>query len=83
MKKLLHICLLLCVAATVIAQENQKIPKLYDWKDLSQNFPNSQIVSMDGMSVLKIENTNASRLELPLVIITNVSTDSKSDSGFL
>ncbi len=78
MKKLLHICLLLCVAATVIAQENQKIPKLYDWKDLSQNFPNSQIVSMDGMSVLKIENTNASRLELPLVIITNVSLIQKA-----
>jgi hypothetical protein len=78
MKKLLHICLLLCVAATVAAQENQKILKVYDWKDLSAQIPNSQIVSMDGMSVLKIENTNASRLELSLVTITNASLIQKT-----
>jgi hypothetical protein len=78
MKKLLHIGLLLCLAMSVIAQENQKILKIYDWKDLSHNFPNSQIVSMDGMSVLKIENTNASRLEFPLVIITNASLIQKT-----
>jgi hypothetical protein len=78
MKKLLHIGLLLCIAATVAAQENQKILKVYDWKDLSAQIPNSQIVSMDGMSVLKIENTNASRLELSLVTITNASLIQKA-----
>jgi hypothetical protein len=80
MKKLLHICLLLCVAATVAAQENRKLLKVYDWKDLPQQFPNSQIISMDGMSVLKIENTNNTPLEISLFKITNSSIIKKIDS---
>ncbi|HVU28602.1 MAG TPA: hypothetical protein VHG71_12815 [Verrucomicrobiae bacterium] len=78
MKKLFQIGLLLWLAANANAQENsaQNAPKVlhtYDWKDLNVQSTNCQIqiVSMDGMSVLKIENTNRSRLELPLIIITN------------
>jgi hypothetical protein len=78
MKKLLHICLLLGVAITVTAQE--KVLKVYDWKDLSEHIPNSQIVSMDGISTLKIENTNNSPLEISLLKITNSSVIKKTGS---
>ena len=65
MKRLIQLNLLLLLISSATAQESspQKPPKIlhtYDWKDLnvqSTNFP-IQIVSMDGMSVLKIENTN-------------------------
>jgi hypothetical protein len=71
---------LLCIAATVAAQENQKILKVYDWKDVSAQIPNSQIVSMDGMSVLKIENTNDAPLEVSLLTITNSSLIHKAST---
>jgi hypothetical protein len=73
MKKLLHIGLLLCIATTVAAQENRKLLKTYDWKDLPQHLPNCQIISMDGMSVLKVENTNNTPLEISLLTITNAA----------
>ncbi len=53
---------MLSAALSAVAQEPQeKVLHVYDWKDLmSQHpFPNSEIVSMDGMSVLKIQNTNS------------------------
>lgn len=71
MKKLIQICFMLCAASTAFAQDDQqtranaqtpeKVLRVYDWKDLmSQHpFPNSEIVSMDGISVLKIDNTNS------------------------
>jgi len=69
MNKLLYIGLLLCLAMTVSAQ--QKVLKIYDWKDLPLPSTNCQIISMDGMSVLKIENTNDAPLEVSLLKITN------------
>jgi len=71
MKKLFHVVCLLCLAATAAAQE--KVLKVYDWKDLSAQIPNSQIVSMDGMSVLKVVETNDAPLEVSLLTITNSS----------
>lgn len=73
MKKLLYIGLLLSVAATAVAQENRKVLKVYDWRDLPEHFPNSQITSMDGISVLKVENADGLRPEFSPVTITNVS----------
>jgi hypothetical protein len=62
MKKLFQISLLFLFAASAFAQElsapKEKVLRVYDWKDLSLPSTNCQIVSMDGMSVLKIENTN-------------------------
>jgi hypothetical protein len=78
MKKLLHIGLLLCIAATVTAQENRKLLKVYDWNDLPKHYPNSQIISMDGMSILKIENTNHVSLDIKLLTITNSSLIAKA-----
>jgi hypothetical protein len=50
--------------------------RVYDWQDLmSQHpFPDSKIISLDGISVLKIENTNNSILYLTIWL--NVSRDS-------
>ncbi len=76
MKKLIQICFILCLASSAMAQASaEKVLRTYDWKDLMSQrpFPNSEIVSMDGMSVLKIENTNNAPLEVPLLTITNVS----------
>jgi hypothetical protein len=83
MKKLIHICFMLCAALSAVAQEQQeKVLHVYDWKDLmSQHpFPNSEIVSMDGMSVLKIQNTNNAPLEISLLTITNTSLIKKTDT---
>jgi hypothetical protein len=66
-----------CVAACAIAQQMpiEKVLHTYDWQDLMAQHPflNSEIVSMDGMSVLKIENTNSTPLEIDLLEITNAS----------
>jgi hypothetical protein len=66
MKKLFQIGLLLLLATPVVAQESSapnppKVLRTYNWKDLNVQSTNCQIqiVSMDGMSVLKIENTNS------------------------
>lgn len=84
MKKLLQISLLFLFAATINAQESsplkEKILRVYDWKDLPQQFPDSQIISMDGMSVLKIENTNDTPLEVSLLTITNSSLIHKANT---
>lgn len=82
MKKLIQICFMLCAALSATAQEPQeKVLRAYDWKDLmSQHpFPNSEIVSMDGMSVLKIENTNAP-LEITFLTLTNSALIKKVQS---
>lgn len=76
MKKLFPICIFLLLAVAVIAQEPapqkmEKTLRVYEWKDLSAQFPNRQIISMDGVSVLKIENTNQTPLEVLLLTVTN------------
>jgi hypothetical protein len=83
MKKLIRVCLLLCLVSPAAAQEPaQQVLRVYDWSDLMSKhpFPNSQIVFMDGMSVLKIENTNNSPLEISVLTITNPSVIKKADS---
>ena len=78
MKKLIQICWLLCLVSSASARElqTQRVLRVYDWQDLmSQHpFPDSKIISLDGISVLKIENTNNSILYLTIWL--NVSRDS-------
>jgi hypothetical protein len=83
MKRLLQISLLFLFVSSALAQEastpKEKILRVYDWKDLNVQSPNCQIVSMDGMSVLKIENTTSNTLlEITLLKITNSSIIKKS-----
>jgi hypothetical protein len=89
MKKLLQIGLLLWLAANATAQEspaqNQpKVLRTYDWKDLNVQSSNTncqiQIISMDGVSVLKIEKTNDVSLEISLLTITNPSLIQKANA---
>jgi hypothetical protein len=70
MKRLIQLNLLLLLISSVSAQESQpkeKVLRVYDWKDLNVQSTNTkcqiQIVSMDGMSVLKIDSTNDPSLE--------------------
>jgi len=67
-------------AAAAAAQSLPKVLRVYDWKDLSAQFPNSQIVSMDGISVLKIENTNDTPLVISLLAVTNSSLIQKANT---
>ena len=79
MKKLLHICLSLCVAER-IAQENQKIPKLFLITERFIAKFSEQPNCFDGWYV-GFENREYKCLsfqELPLVIITNVSLIQKA-----
>jgi hypothetical protein len=71
MKTLFQISLLFWLVATAAAQETPKALQTFDWRDLSAQIPNSQIVSMDGISVLKIENTNDAPLQVSLFEISN------------
>ena len=85
MKKLFQISLLLWLASVAAAQESPapKAPKVlcvYGWTNLAAQIPDSQVISMDGFSVLKIEITNYSRPELVLVTITNSSLIKKADA---
>jgi hypothetical protein len=96
MKKLISICLPLCLAACAVAQdlqnvslfggsEGEKVVHVYDWQDLmaQHSFPNSEVISMDGVSVLKITKTNDTPfapLEITLLTITNSSLINKIDS---
>ena len=82
MTKLFQISLVFCLAATAAAQE-QVLPKVlwtFDWKDLSAQIPNSQIVSTDGVSVLKVVKTNDTPLEISLLTITNSSLVQKANA---
>jgi hypothetical protein len=84
MKKLIQICWMLCLAASTVAQEPpaQQVLRVYDWKDLmsQQPFPNSEIISMDGISVLKIQNTNHSPLEVSILRISDSNLIKKIDT---
>jgi hypothetical protein len=82
MKRLIQLNLLLLLISSAMAQDTpaqnpRKVLHAYDWKDLNVQTSNTncqiQIISMDGMSVLKIENTNDTTLEISLLTITNSS----------
>jgi hypothetical protein len=84
MKKLIQICLLLCFVSSAMGQEKPvyKAFHVYDWNDLQQQgqLSGGEIISMDGMSVLKVENTNNNApLEISLLTITNQSVIKKID----
>jgi hypothetical protein len=93
MKRLIQLNLLLLLITPATAQETPaqnppKVLRTYEWKDLNVQSPNTncqiQIVSMDGMSVLKIEstieNTNDTALEISLLTITNSSLIRKANT---
>lgn len=79
MRKLIQIGFMLCVVLSAAAQEPpvQKVLRVYDWKDLQQQYPipDSEIVSMDGMSVLKIQNQSTNHLIIPQISLLTI-TDS-------
>lgn len=83
MKRLIQLNLLLLLVSSAAAQESSpgqppKTLHVFDWKDLSAQFTNNQIISMDGMSVLKIENTNHAPLKVLLLTVTNSSLIQKA-----
>jgi hypothetical protein len=90
MKKLIQLNLLLLLISSATAQEAQpqeaspqqrtKILRVYDWNDLAQQHQlgGGEIISMDGSSVLKIENTNSLPLEISILNITNSSVIEKT-----
>ena len=73
MKRLIQISLLLWLVSSATAQDRtaqpwQKTLRVYDWKDLAcSRISGGEIISMDGISVLKIENTNNAPLEVSLL----------------
>jgi hypothetical protein len=53
------------------APNPQKTLHVYDWKALAPPVPGGEIVSEDGVSVLKIENTNDTPLRISLLKISD------------
>lgn len=82
MKRLIHLNLLLLLISSASAQDSQQQKSLppeaqtilhdYDWKDVAQQqtLP-GELVSMDGGSVLKIENTNDSSHDILVIKISD------------
>lgn len=70
MKKLIQIAALLWLVSTGAAQQ---ILVNYNWQDLAQDhkLQSGEVVSLNGKSVLKIENTNDTALQLHLFTITS------------
>jgi hypothetical protein len=90
MKRLIQLNLLLLLISSATAQDSQpqettpqqpsKTLRVYDWKDLAQQHQLSggEVISMDGMSVLKIENTNNTPLEISLLKVADPSVIKKA-----
>ena len=87
MKRLIQTGLLLWLTSSAIAQDLspqewqklQKTVRAYDWKELKAQLPSSEVISRDGTSILKIENTNSTPLEVSLLKITNSSIIKRTD----
>jgi len=86
MKKLIQISLMLWFVSSAVAQESPpqqpgKTLRVYDWKDLARQHELSvgEVISMDGISVLKIEKTNDSPQELTLLKISDPSVIEKAN----
>jgi len=84
MKNLIQTGLLLWLVSSATAQEAQpqqppKTVRIYEWKDLAQQqtLP-GQVISMDGFSVLKIENTNETPQDFLLLKISDPSVIKKA-----
>lgn len=77
MKKLLGASLTMCLVLSAAAQEapSRKTCIVFNWESLNvqQQFPGSKIISMDGILVLKVENTNNAPLGISLFTFTNSS----------
>lgn len=76
MKRLIQTSIFLLLTVGAIAQETspqimEKVLQVYDWKDLTTPPSIGQIISMEGMPILKIENTNKASLEVLLLTVTN------------
>ncbi len=67
----------MCLVLSAAAQEapSQKTCSVFNWESLNvqQQFPGSKIIPMDGILVLKVENTNNAPLEISLFTFTNSS----------
>jgi len=87
MKRLIQISLLFLFVSCAFAQETlapkEKVLRVYDWTHLNVQSPNTncqiKIISMDGMSVLKIENTNDAPLFVSLLKIDDSALIGRAD----
>ena len=88
MKRLIQLNLLLLLISTATAQESRPTPqqttkvlRAYDWNDLVQQHQLSggEVISIDGMSVLKIENTNDAPQDIILLKISDASVIKKAN----
>jgi hypothetical protein len=86
MKKLFQISLVLWLvssaACQAVAQSRQKTLRVYDGDspEVQKNLPDSEIIPMDGISVLKIEHTNNLPLEISIWSTTNTAIIKKAES---
>lgn len=82
MKAIFRISLLLWLAVSVTTrvQAASKVLQSFDWKDISAQMPDSEIVTMDGMPVLKIAKTNDASAEVSLITITNSAVIHRSSA---
>jgi len=85
MKRLFQLNLLLLLVLSAAAQESQPQPppktlRGYDWKNLArqQTLP-GEVISMDEISVLKIENTNDTPQDFVLLKISDPSVIKKAN----
>jgi hypothetical protein len=87
MKSLIQMSLILWFVSSTAAQAQpaqpeQKVLRVYDWTEVKlQPQPSgSEVFSTNGVSVLKIENTNDAPLNITLLTITNASLIAKANS---
>lgn len=76
------VCALVSSAAAQGTAEWQKTLQVYDWKgpEFQQAYPAGEVISTNGVFVLKIENTNNAPLEISLLKITNASAIKRATS---
>ena len=88
MKNLIQTGLLLWLVSCATAQESQsqqppQTVRIYEWKDLArqQALP-GQVISMDGISVLKIEKTNDTPQDFLLLKISDLAAIKKATLSY-
>jgi hypothetical protein len=88
MKRLIQLNLLLLLISSATAQESQpqqppKTLRVYDWNNLArqQTLP-GEVISMDGISVLKIENTNDTPQDFLLLKISDPAAIKKASLSY-
>ena len=90
MKRLiqLNLLLLLLLIPSAMSQESSPLPSpktlhIYDWKDMArqQTLP-GEVISMDGISVLKIEKTNDTPQDFLLLKVSDPAAIKKANLSY-